>query len=79
MLIADSPWKEACEKKLPLVFWLLYSRVHEALDNPMGLFVVAHLIALSTRKAPKRSSRGSCGCSATCVSGRWTRRTPGSG
>src|SRR5947209_3693370 len=32
MIIADHPWKEACEKKLPLVFALLYPRVHGELD-----------------------------------------------
>jgi hypothetical protein len=32
MITADSPWKEVCEKKLPLVFALLYSRVHQELD-----------------------------------------------
>ena len=29
---ADSPWKEVCEKKLPLVFALLYPLVYEQLD-----------------------------------------------
>ncbi len=32
MIMADSPWKEVCEKKLPLVFELLYPRVHGDLD-----------------------------------------------
>ena len=32
MITADSPWKEVCEKKLPLVFNLLYPRVHRELD-----------------------------------------------
>jgi hypothetical protein len=32
MITADSPWKEVCERKLPLVFDLLYPRVHRALD-----------------------------------------------
>ena len=32
MIRADNPWKDVCEKKLPLVFSLLYSRVYDALD-----------------------------------------------
>jgi hypothetical protein len=32
MITADSPWKEVCEKKLPLVFDQLYPRVHGELD-----------------------------------------------
>jgi hypothetical protein len=32
MISADSPWKEVCERKLALVFDLLYPRVHRELD-----------------------------------------------
>ncbi len=32
MITADNPWKEACEKKLPLVLDLLYPLVHQSLD-----------------------------------------------
>src|SRR5262245_4438787 len=32
MIASDNPWKEACEKKLNLVFDLLYPLVYRALD-----------------------------------------------
>jgi hypothetical protein len=32
MISADSPWKEVCERKLGLVFALLYPDAHAALD-----------------------------------------------
>jgi hypothetical protein len=32
MITADNPWKEVCEKKLPLALALLYPLVHQTLD-----------------------------------------------